>query len=224
MSDRRDAFSGLVAAALIVTGFALSGQAPEPAVSAAELARHLSESRSRILAGDVLVAAGGMFYLWFLAALQTHLRSGPRPERTLSSLAFAGGAAAMTIVVVGVALQAGLVLDQATLASDAAVRLGFDAYNALITIAGFGFAVTVAATAGSAARSGALGLGLRRTGWAVAVLQLLTIPGLVATSGFFAPAAPMPVIAFWALAAWSTAVAIRLGRDGPGPASAPLAP
>src|SRR5688500_548595 len=224
MYVRADAYSGLVAAVLILTGFVLSGQAPAPGEPASEIARHLADSRARILAGDVLIGAGAMFYLWFLAALGTHLRAAARPEPTLSTLALAGGASAMTIVVAGVALQAGLVLDPATLESDGAVRLGFDAYNALITIAGFGFAVAVAATAGSAARSGALPRGLRRRGGGGAALQLMPTPGLAATSGFFAPAAPMPVIAFWARTAGSAAVAIRLGRHDAGHARAPLAP
>jgi hypothetical protein len=209
---RLDAASGLVAAALIVAGFALSAAAPPPAEPAAELARHLSGSRDRILAGDLLVAAGAAFYIWFLAALQTHLRTLPHRELTLSATAFAGGAAAMTVVVAGVALQAGLVLDESTLRSDVAVRLGFDGYNALITIAGFGFALTAAAAAGSARRSGALGGMLIWAGFATAALQLATIPGLVMTSGPFAPAAPIPVIAFWTLALWSSAVSVTLIR------------
>ena len=209
---RSDAASGLVAAFLILAGFALSADAPAPAESASELARHLTDNRSRILAGDLLVAAGAAFYIWFLAALRTHLASVSRPEPTLSAAAFAGGTAAMVTVVAGVALQSGLVLDESTLRSDVAVRLGFDGYNALITIAGFGFALTAAATAGSALRSGALGPRLVWSGFAVAALQLATIPGLVLTSGPFAPAAAIPIIAFWALSIWSVAVALRLLR------------
>jgi hypothetical protein len=205
---RIDVASAFVAAALLLVGFALSASAPPPAESAAELARHLGDHRARILAGDLLVGTGAMFYIWFLAALRTRLA----PERTLASAAFAGGAMGMTIVLAGVALQSGLVLDESTLASDMAVRLGFDGYNALITIAGFGFALTVAAAAGSAARTGALAPALRGTGWIVAALQLATLPGLIATSGPFAPAAPVPVLAFWALCAWSVAVAIALLR------------
>ena len=152
-----------------------------------------------------------MFYLWFLAALRAHL-AGRRREPTLSATAFIAGAAAMTVVIVGVGLQAGLVLERETLTSTSVVRLGFDGYNALITIAGLGFALTVAATSGSAARTGMLAPGLRVTGWVTAILQVATIPGLVATDGFFAPAAPMPVIAFWALTAWSVAVSVALLR------------
>jgi hypothetical protein len=240
---RLDAASGFVAAPLILAGFALSAQAPPPSAPVAELAAHLADKRDAILAGDLLVGAGAMFYLWFLAALRTHLAAppadpaapGPHParaglappaaappshpppagargEHTLSALVLAGGTAAMTIVVAGVALQAGLVLDASTLEDAGVLRLGFDGYNALITIAGFGFALTVAATSGSAQRSGALGRRLRATGWLTAAAQLATLPGMVATSGPFAPAAPVPVIAFWMLSAWSVAVSIALFR------------
>ena len=203
MSERVGAWSGVVAAVLILGGFAAIGPAPAPAEPASELARHLTENRTRILTGDVLVGAGAVFYLCFLAALQARLRS---------PTILAGGAMAMTIVVAGVALQSALVLEEATLDSDAVVRLGFDGYNALITIAGFGFALTAAATAGAAGRSGALPGSLAQLGWPVAALQLLTIPGLIVTSGFFAPAHAMPVLAFWALAVWSAAVAVVMIR------------
>jgi hypothetical protein len=205
---RSDLSSAFAAAALLLVGFALSANTPPPAEPTAELARHLADGRTRILAGDLLVGAGAMFYIWFLAALRTRLA----PERTLATTALIGGAMGMTIVLAGVALQSGLVLDESTLASTTAVRLGFDGYNALITIAGFGFALTVAATSGSAARTGTLGPALRTTGWLTAALQLATMPGLIATSGPFAPAAPVPVLAFWALCAWSTAVAVVLIR------------
>ena len=203
MSDRAGAFSGLVAAVLILGGFATIGPAPVPADPVAEIVRHLEENRARILTGDVLVAAGAMFYVLFLAALQTRLRS---------PAILAGGAMGMTIVVAGVALQSALVPEEATLDNASGVRLGFDGYNALITIAGFGFALTAAATAGSPERADALPRALVRLGWPVAALQLLTIPGLVVTSGFFAPAQPMPIIAFWALAAWSAALAVVMIR------------
>lgn len=205
MSTRLDSSSGLIAGVLILGGFALCGTAPPPDAQVTELARHLSGARSRILAGDLLVATGAAFYLWFLAALREHLR----PERVLSAAAFAAGAGAMTLVVAGVALQSALVLHEQPAAT---VRLGFDGYNALITIAGIGFALTVAGAVGSARRAGSLTPRLRAAGAAVALLQLLTLPGLVVGHGFFAPAAPMPVIAFWALTAWSAAVSVHMIR------------
>lgn len=189
-------WAGLVAGPLILVGFALAGPAPPPGEPIAEIARHLEEHRTRILTGDLLIALGAPLYLWFLAAL--------RPVAGLAALA--GGALGMTIVVAGVSVQAGLVLDaEATLASEAVARFGFDAYNALITLAGTGFALA----AGAITASPQLGRKLRMTGAAVTVLQLLTLPGLVATDGPFAPAGPVPALAFWALTAWSMAVAVQ---------------
>ena len=191
-------WAGLVAGPLILVGFALAGPAPEPAEPIEVIARHLGDHRDRILAGDLLIAIGAPFYVWFLAAA--------RPVLGLAALA--GGAMGMTVVVAGVALQAGLVLDDLTLASEPVTRFGFDAYNALITLAGVGFALA----AGAAAAAPELGSRLRATGAVVSGLQILTLPGLVAASGPFAPAAPVPAIAFWALTAWSMAVAIHLLR------------
>ena len=210
---RLDAASAFPAAALLLTGFALAGAAPEPAEPAGELARHLAENRTRILIGDVLIGAGAGFYVWFLAALASRLQGGARRERTLAVVVLAAGVQAMGVVVAGAALQAGLVLDGQTLTSDAVVRLGFDSYNALVTLAGFGFAATVAATAGSAARTGALPRSLRLIAWPTALLQVLTIRGLAATGGPFAPGRAVAIGAFWALTAWSLAVAVFLIRS-----------
>ena len=189
-------WAGLIAGPLILIGFALAGPAPAPAEPIEEIARHLGDHRTRILTGDLLIAVGAPLYLWFLAAL--------RPVAGLVPLA--GGALAMTIVVAGVSVQAGLVLDaEVTLADEAVTRFGFDAYNALITLAGTGFALA----AGAIAASPQLGRRMRATGAVVTALQLLTLPGLVATDGPFAPAAAVPALAFWALTAWSMAVAVQ---------------
>jgi hypothetical protein len=191
-------WAGLIAGLLILVGFALAGPAPAPAEGIDVIARHLAEHRDRILTGDLLIAAGAPLYLWFLAAA--------RPVLGLAALA--GGALGMTVVVACVALQAGLVLGEETLASEAVVRFGFDAYNALVTLAGVGFALA----AGAAAAAPGLGSRLRAVAGAVAGLQVLTLPGLVAGDGPFAPAGPVAAIAFWALTAWSMAVAVHLLR------------
>ena len=191
-------WAGLIAGPLIRAGFALAGPAPPPAESVDEIARHLEAHRDRILTGDLLIALGAPLYLLFLALARPRLGLAP----------LAGGALGMILVVAGVSLQAALVLDDLTLTSDPVVRFGFDAYNALITLAGVGFALA----AGAVAAAPALSRRLRITGAVVCALQLLTLPGLVAASGPFAPAAVVPAVAFWALTAWSMTVAYQLRR------------
>jgi hypothetical protein len=208
MTHRIDAAAGLVAAPLVLAGFALAGPAPAPSSDAADIARHLLDHRTRILTGDFLIAIGAAFYVWFLAALRTHLS----PDPTLSTASFAGGVVGTGLVLVGTALQMGLVFSQTTLANADVARAGFDAYSVMWTMGGVGFALTVAAAAGAARRTGRLGPRLRASGWLVAALQLATLPGLAADDGPFAAAAPVPVLAFWALTVWSVAVAVTLMR------------
>ena len=91
----------------------------------------------------------------------------------------------------------------------------FDIFNALVTVAGFGFALGIGAAAWSSASTGALPAGYQRTGLLTALLQFATIPGLFVESGFLAAGGPMPIIAFGAIGAWYIAVAIRFLRTDP---------
>jgi hypothetical protein len=209
---RVDASSSFVAAVLIVGGFSLLGGAPLPADVPREIGRQLWDDRALVLASAFLIGTGSLFFLWFLAAVQEHLRRAQPGDAALAALSFLAGGAAMVLVVTGVAVQAALVLQENTTRSAGAVRLGFDAYNGLVTIAGLPFAAYVAAASESARRSRALPSALWRFGWATAALQLLTLPGLVVTDGAFAPGQAVALVAFLVLTAWSVAVGVVLFR------------
>ena len=203
-----DAATGIVAAPLYLTAFGIQGTPPAPDEPMAAIAGYLADHRTAILTGDVLIAVASAVFLWFLATLYGHLHAGGEERR--SSAAALGGVTGTAIVAAGAAVQAALVLNIAEVEA-AITRFGFDAYNALITIAGAGFAVTAAATSLSAG-AGALPVSLRRIGLGVALLQVATLPGLVADSGSFAAGGPVALGAFVALAAWIGAVSVTLIR------------
>ena len=208
-TTRLDAATGALAALLFLAAFTIPGKPPAPDEPAARIAEYLGDHRSAILAGDVLIAVAAAAFVWFLGVLRGHLAEAG--EERLSTAAALGGAIGTAIIVAGVALQAGLVLNSAGADQDI-VRLGFDSYNALITIAGGGLAVAVAAAALSGGRSAALPAWAVRTGVVIGALQLVTLPGLVAEEGFFAAGGPMALIAFLAVSAWFIAVSLFLVR------------
>ncbi len=206
---RLDAATGLVAGALFLVGFGLPGNPPSPDEPTAAIAEFLADHRSAILAGDLLVALAAAAFVWFLGVLRGHLADAG--EEHLSTAAILGGAVSTAIITAGAALQAGLVLNLGE-ASDDVVRFGFDGFNALITIAGAPLAAAVAATSLSASRSGALPAWVVRAGLVTAVLQLLTLPGLIVESGLFAAGEAMALAAFIAVVAWFVAVSVVLIR------------
>ena len=208
-SIRIDAAAGIAAAPLYLTAFGIQGTPPAPDEPTATIAEYLADHRTAILTGDVLIAVASAVFLWFLATLYGHLRAGGEERR--SSAAALGGVTGTAIVAAGAAVQAALVLNIGE-ADPAIARFGFDAYNALITIAGAGFAVMAAATSLSAGEGGALPASLRRIGLGVALLQVATLPGLVVESKPFAAGGPVALGAFVALAAWVAAVSVALIR------------
>jgi hypothetical protein len=77
---------------------------------------------------------------------------------------------------------------------------------------GTGLAVGTAAAAVSGARTGALPAWAVWTGLGTAVLQVVTLAGLVAEGAFFAAGGPMALIAFVAISAWFIAVSLLMVR------------
>jgi hypothetical protein len=221
---RGDAATGVLAAILLLVGFIIPGAPPDPGDPVAKIAAYLSDHRSSILAGDVLIALGGAAFIWFLGSLRSYLRAGEGGEGRLSAASLLAGGVAIAGLLAGIGVQSALVLHPGTLADPAIVRAGFDAYNAMITISGAPLAVAAAAASCSGARSGALPPSVYWSGSVVAVLQLVTLVALFAKSGFFAAGMGLTVIAFIAVGAWYIAVALLIVRRAGVPPVARAAP
>jgi hypothetical protein len=201
-----------MAGVFFLAGFGIQGKPPVPAEPVRSIASYLVHHRDRILVADCLIGVGAAIFIWFLAVLHNHLRAYGDRDGGASFAGLAGAGLGTALVLGGAALQAALVVHAGALGSSSVTRFGFDAYNALITIAGFMFAVGVGAASISAARSGALSSRLYGTGVLVAIVQIPSCAGLFSDSGFFAPGRYMALVAFWALAAWYIAVSVRLTR------------
>lgn len=206
---RLEASTGVVAGLLFLVAFAIPGKPPSPDATAARIAAHLADRRDVVLASDLLIAIASAAFLWFLGHLYGRLSAAG--DDHLSAAAILAAVMGTAVILAGAAVQAGLVLNSAA-ASDALVRLGFDTYNALITIAGAPLAVAAGAAALSGARTGALPRWLARTGAAVAILQLATLPGLVVEAGAFAAGGAVALLAFAAIAGWFIAASVVMVR------------
>jgi hypothetical protein len=191
--------AGLAAAVLFLAGFALLATPPEPAAAPEEIAGYLDGHRGRVFAATGMLGAGSCLFAWYLAGL---LRLVGGVRGVAAALAAAGAAG---LVVAAMSLLSGVALRVPP--ADLAL-LGWDVFNALVTMGGFGFGFSLlVASAGHA-----LPARLRAAGWAVGLGQLATIPGLAVEQGPFAPLGPVALIAFWALTLWYAAVAVVMLR------------
>ena len=221
---RLDAAAGIPAAILFVVTFALPGTPPAPDDPTDKISSWLIDHHDKILVSDVLIGVASAIFLWWLGSVRSYLRAGEGGEGRLSAAAFLGGAVGIAVVLAGAAAQSGLVLHLGQLTDGGIVRVAFDTYNALFTIAGAGFAVFVAAASCSAARSGALPPGLYWFGSIVAGLQIASCAGLYADSGAFAAGGVIALVAFLAVGLWAIAISVvMVRRNGvpPNPRTAP---
>lgn len=204
--------TGVVAALLFFVGFIIETKPPGPDDPVSKIAGYLADHRSAILTGDFLIALGAAFFIWFQGSLRSYLRAGEGGEGRLSAAAFLGGGVAAALILMGAAMQAGLVLHIGDLGNGGLVRVGFDTQNAIFTIGGAALAVAIAAASCSAARSGALPPSAYWAGSVAAGLQIVSLAALFAKTGFFAAAGAMTLIAFVAAGAWYIAVALLIVR------------
>ena len=209
-----DPAAGIAAAVLLLAGFGLLGKPPSPDAASAEVVGYLADHRDGVFAGALLVGAGSALFVWFLAALGAALSpTGYSAPALAGTLAGTGGA---VLVVGALGVLAGLVLHVDSPRGPDLTVVGFDIYNALITIAGVLFAASIVGLVVGGGRHGTLAGALRGIGAFVAVLQLATLPGLFAESGFFAAGGVMALLAFCALAGWFVLVAVAMWRGSLG--------
>ena len=212
---RLDAATGIGAMVFILVGFLLPGAPPTADDSIRKITNFFLDNRDEILAGNALVALGGVLFLWWLGSLRSYLRAGEGGEGRLSAAAFGGGIVGLTLTVAGAAVFSATVFKVAKVGDPLLNRLLFDLGGDLFAIAGVGFAVLLGAAACSAARSGALPPWAYWLGSFAALAQLLGVAAIFASSGFFAGGGAMGFIAFIASAVWVIAVSVlMMQRDG----------
>ncbi|HYU61887.1 MAG TPA: hypothetical protein VEK39_14105 [Solirubrobacterales bacterium] len=203
--------AGIVAMVLLVVGFLLPGAPPKADDSLQEITSYLVDKRSSLLAGSFVIGLGmGAFLVW-LSALRGLLEAGDR-DGILPRVAFAAGVVAAVLNTAGAAVTAGIVFEAAGLGDAILNRALFDTSIDLFTITGFPIAVLFASAALSASATGALPRWAVPTGLVVALLQLVSVVGIFASSGFFATGGAFGFIAFVPAVAWVIAVGVVMLR------------
>jgi hypothetical protein len=212
---RLDAATGIVAMVIVGVGFLFPGAPPTADDNILKINNFLTDNRDQILAGNALIALGTVFLLWWLGSLRSYLRAGEGGEGRLSVAAFGGGVLGIALTLAGAAIFSGLVFKTAAVGNAAVNRAFFDVGGDFFAIAGVGFTVLIGAASCSAARSGALPPWVYWFGTATAVVQLLGVTSLFASSGFFAAGGAIGFLGFLTAAVWVIAVSVlMIQRDG----------
>src|SRR6185436_1350650 len=111
---------------LITVGFLLPGAPPMADDSIRKITNFFVDNRDEILAGNALVALGGVLFLWWLGSLRSYLRAGEGGEGRLSAAAFGGGIVGLTLTVAGAAVFSATVFKVAKVGDPLMNRLLFD--------------------------------------------------------------------------------------------------
>lgn len=201
----RAPLSGLGYLVLAVAGNALQGATPPLHGNGDAVADFYDDKATAIAIGMMLSLISVFVLAWFLAALSRHLRLCEGPDGWISPLAGIGGAATLTLLAAGFALNsAGALRARESGISPDVAAVFYDTSLALTGLAGsVTMAVLLAATAVITLQFDALP---RWFGWLSAVLAVL---GIVT---------PVSFVLSLLFPLWVGAAAVLLVRRSPGPA------
>lgn len=113
-----------VAGVLVLQG---PGNQPDTDASPARALLFFTTEANAILVGTFLYLIGTLFFLWFLGLIRTRLVEAEGGSHRVSSIAFAGGVAAATLLLAQSAVHAAGAINNENLSADAAqVYLGIN--------------------------------------------------------------------------------------------------
>jgi hypothetical protein len=222
--DRVAAATGIAFVVLGIIALVVVPQPPQPDASSGEVAAYFTDNRSGILAQTYLFAVAGLFFLWFLGSLRSHLRRAEGGTGRLSAVAFAGGIATFAAFGTGSGISAALAAGIAP-QGDFAVANAFFEFGSQV-FSGVSFPVIVLSLAASLAilRFRAFPDWLGWLGLGVALSGVIGTFALFADSGFFAPGGGFTYIAFGLFFVWFLLLSVVLIQQLPAPAPARAAP
>lgn len=205
---RFDALTGVGFAVVALVSFLLPGPPPKANAPPQKVVSYFTDHRGSILAADFVLFVAALLFLWFLGALRSYLRAAEGGEGRLSSAAFGGGVVGIGLLMAAVGVVNGAAFKVAQAGDQLLVRGLYDVSNGVLTGAAFGFAVLLAASSCSAARSRAFAPWVCWSGSVVAVLQVISGIALFAKSGLFAVGGAFSFIAPLTALVWVAAVSV----------------
>ena len=213
--ERLGAATGIGFVVLAVASFVFGPTDKPPGFddSAQEVASFIGDNRDKIQVLSALTLLSAPLFLWFLGSLARTLRlAEERGPGRLAAVSFAGGIVAVTLAILGTALQ--LAASQSDL-DPSAVRVLW--YGGAMTFAfalGVGITTFVGAASVLGLRSGALPGWLAGAGVVLALFALVvgTVATFQETGAFSAANGEVGLCAFLLFLLWTLATSICLVR------------
>jgi hypothetical protein len=213
---RYDSATGIGFAVLAIVSFLMPGTPLKADASPAKVTAFFADHHGDLLGASYVLGLAAVLFLWFAGSLRSYLRAAEGGEGRLSSAAFGGGVAGITLTLAGVAVLNGAAFKVAGSGADPnLIRAIFDAGSALLTMSAFAFAAFFAAASCSGARSRALPPWAYWSGSVIAVLQLVGGIALFAETGAFATGGAFGFVPPLTGILWVAAVAtVLMRREG----------
>jgi hypothetical protein len=216
---RIGAAAGILFAILTIVGFLIPGTPPKADHLNNEYTQFLLDKRSKILTSDGLIVLGFGFFLFFLAALRSHLQDGGGGDRTLTNATVIGGSIGAALIMIGIAVLNGIAFKAAAAGDDALNRAVFDVSNDLLAVAGLAFAVLFASAGLVALANGSLPRPWALLAIVLAVIQVVGAFPLFVKSGFLANGGAFGFVVGIGSTLWVLGTAALIFRGASGPAA-----
>jgi hypothetical protein len=182
---RYGAATGVLFVLLVIVGFVVTPKPPAADASVAEVFEYVGNKQNTLHAVQLIFAAAGFFFIWFLGTLRSLLSAAEGVEGRLANTAFGGGLIAVATLIVGFALAATAALHPATNGPELTHAL-IDASLIVPAVGAPAAAVFFAANGLSILHSGYLPGWMGWLGLVTALFNLLGIGAVYTDSGVFA--------------------------------------
>jgi hypothetical protein len=215
MSDRYaryGASTGILFVVLAIIGFLVTPNPPAADASAAEVFEYVSDKANTLHAVQLIFAAAGFFFIWFIGTLRHSLAAAEGGDGRLANTAFGGGLIAIATLMVGFGLAATAALHPAENGPELTHAL-IDASLLVPAVGAPAAAVFFAANGLSILRSGYLPSWLGWLGLVTALFSLIGVSPVYTDSGVFAADGVLGLfIGLVLFFVWSLAASIVLYR------------
>jgi hypothetical protein len=234
MSDRYaryGAFTGILFVLFVIIGFAITPNPPAADATPSEVLEYVSDHHNALHAVQLIFAAAGFSFIWFIGTLRDALSRAEVGEgrHALANTAWGGGLIAVALLMAGSALQATATLHPVTNDPDL-TRALIDASLLVPAVGAPAVVVFFVGNGLSILRSGYLSTWLGNMAFVAAFFNALALGavytdhGAFAADGVFGFFLGLLLFLVWTLAA-GIALFKKLGEDGDdAPAASPAAP
>jgi hypothetical protein len=205
--ERSARASGAAFVVLATAAFIIAGESPKVSDSPEKIVDYLDSNRNQLIVGALLFAIGFVFFLWFAAAVASHLRE--RGEGRVAATVLVAGAAFAAVQFVVLALFATLAFSVAGAGDATLTKALYDLDVGLDNLDGLAAGLFVLAAAVGLKRTASIPAWLARAGLVVAALFFLRATTW-ASEGFWSPSGDYILIAILCGLAWILVTSIVL--------------